>query len=105
MADDDFEAWKLCWEINRRFHVKRKPPSSYTGVCIGCNQRAEAWSSLYRSEFSTLAVHCPEGHMEWMKTSEADVCARCNQDFVLKVSSRSQLCGMEGCRRLVVVDE
>src|SRR6266487_1133552 len=105
MADDDFQAWTLCWEVNQRFQVKRKPHSSYTSICIGCHQRAEAWSSTYRSEFSTLAVYCPEGHTEWMKTSEADVCVRCNQDFILKVSSRSQLCPREGCQRVLVVDE
>lgn len=67
--------------------------------------RSEAWSPIYRSEFPSLAVRCPEGHTEWMKMSEADVCTQCNQDFVLKVSSRTLFCAVPGCRRVLVVDE
>ncbi|KAH8654592.1 hypothetical protein BGZ60DRAFT_532960 [Tricladium varicosporioides] len=105
MDDDDFEGWTICWEVNKRFQVQRKHSTSYDCVCVGCNRRTQTWSSKYRSEFPSLAVQCFEGHLKWMKGTEADICGRCNQDFTLKVSSRSQRCAIDGCRRLLIVDE
>ena len=103
--DDDFETWKVCWEVARTFHVKRDMTFSYAVQCIGCGKKAFPWSATHRSELITLAVKCSAGHLDWIKTSLTDVCARCNQDFVLKLVKREQICPNDGCRRLLLVDE
>ncbi|ORY13151.1 hypothetical protein BCR34DRAFT_275221 [Clohesyomyces aquaticus] len=107
---DDMETWKLCWEVSRLFQIQRPTgkdaPSFADNFCIGCRTKTEPWSSKYRSEFVQVAAQCTtEGHLKTLKDSDADVCMRCNQDFVMKVVKREQGCPEEGCRRVLTVDE
>ena len=105
MEDDDFEEWKLCWQVNYVFNIKRPRSLGSPVLCIGCGERAMPWSSTHRSEFVATAIRCPVGHLDWVKSSDVDICAKCNQDFALRVSRRQQVCSTEGCRRFLVVDE
>jgi len=105
-AEDDFETWKLCWEVSRLFQKERFFPPSADNLCIGCDKKSKPWSSKHRSEFVQLAVQCSaKGHLDSLRSSDADVCMRCNPDFVVKVVKREQTCPEDKCRRVLTVDE
>jgi hypothetical protein len=102
MADDDFENWKLCFNINLTFQVLTK---AGTWGCLGCNSVNTSPDPSYRSNFPIIAASCPAGHNSRMNIEAVGACPSCDQDLVLKISTRKQECFQEGCRRLLVVKE
>ncbi|KAF2803117.1 uncharacterized protein BDZ99DRAFT_453887 [Mytilinidion resinicola] len=102
MADEDFENWKLCFNINLSFQVLTK---AGTWQCLGCDTTHTSPNPSYRSNFPIIAAECPAGHNNRLNIEAVGACPSCDQDLVLNISTRKQECFQEGCRRLLVVKE
>jgi hypothetical protein len=95
--DADFDAWALCYRISRLFIVERFFPSNETITCFACQKKdCQPWSKKYYSNFIKRSLRCSVGHLNYYD-EDADVCARCNQDFILKLVKRQQICPREWC--------
>ncbi|KAH7391544.1 hypothetical protein BKA64DRAFT_644835 [Cadophora sp. MPI-SDFR-AT-0126] len=107
MDENDFPAWKTCWQVNLLFH---KRVSSKPLKCIVCSKtNTEADGSL-RSTFWVEATRCSAGHRQ-VTFSETQlpyalgICAICDQNYMLDVVKGKHGCRREGCRRAVRVRE
>src|SRR4051812_3254059 len=107
MDDDDFSAWKICWQVNLLFHkrVSAKPQK-----CIVCSQTNPPAIETLRSSFWVEATRCSAGHRQ-VTYSETQlpyslgVCAVCDQKYMLDVVKGKHGCRREGCRRVVQIHE
>ena len=102
MADEEFDSWVMCWEVNMAFQVKVKP-----GVwkCLCCGRGCSSKNRSYRSEFIIVATECPIQHLRELDISTDGVCDECDQKIVQKVLQREQKCFESGCNRLLTIKE
>ncbi|PVH83268.1 hypothetical protein DL98DRAFT_616638 [Cadophora sp. DSE1049] len=107
MDEEDFAAWKTCWQVNLLFH---KRVSSKPLKCIVCSSVNPDANGSMRSTFWVEATRCSAGHRQ-VTFSETQlpytlgVCAGCDQNYMLDVVKGKHGCRREGCRRAVRVHE
>ena len=100
MATDDFEVWKICWEVNLLFHTTILC-SAYK--CIFCKKN-EASNRTMGSDFALVAARCSANHdpRVFEGSSRIGVCPACEIDLVQNIAERKQVCFKDGCRRLMM---
>jgi len=106
IQDDDFDAWKTCWEVNLLFYR----PASGPQTCVVCLQTNDYGPGVRRSTF-WMATRCLAGHGQGILDqgappgSSPGICAKCDQDFLLNLLKGKHGCKREGCRRLIRINE
>jgi hypothetical protein len=104
MTDEDFEAWKICWQVNIAFHIPIQQPQT----CIVCSQVLEYGNGIRRSVFWLDGTRCSAGHGQ-AKREEVEgavglgVCGTCDQTYTLDVVMGKIKCRRTPCRRTVRV--
>jgi hypothetical protein len=108
---DEFEAWKICWEVNMLPCIQLEVPVNQTCHCIFCKKAFCTASSAadgagYVSIFAIVATRCTSGHepYAWVQSENGGVCPSCDTDLVLKISQRKQTCWENDCRKFLLVD-
>ncbi|KAM7207858.1 hypothetical protein V8F20_001900 [Naviculisporaceae sp. PSN 640] len=100
----DFEAWKVCWEVNLAFYE----PLIGSLTCLVCRKATDYGLGTHRSTLWT-ATRCGSGHGQgnlWVEPGTSlGVCQKCDLDFLLNVLKGKYTCRREGCRRLIRVNE
>lgn len=112
-TQDDFEAWKTCWEVNLLFYKPARGPQT----CVACRQTNDYGPGIRRSTF-WMATRCLAGHGQGTLdildkrrpvppggSSSPGICAKCDQDFILEILKGKYGCKREGCRRLIRINE
>ncbi|KAK0733227.1 hypothetical protein B0T26DRAFT_745292 [Lasiosphaeria miniovina] len=102
---DDFEPWKICWEVNLAFYEVASGPQT----CLVCWKTNDYGGGVYRSTL-WMSVRCWSGHGQGNfdacePGAAPGICARCDQDYLLDVLKGKHACRRKGCRRLVRVNE
>ncbi|KAG4441754.1 hypothetical protein IFR05_002745 [Cadophora sp. M221] len=107
MDDEDFSAWKICWQVNLLFYkrVSEKPQK-----CIVCSQSKADTTGTLRSSFWVEATTCSGGHRQVISSEtqlaySLGVCATCDQKYMLDVVKGKHRCRRDDCRRIVRVHE
>lgn len=100
----DFEAWKVCWEVNLAFYE----PLEGGLTCLVCQKVNSYGQGTNRSEI-WMATRCGSGHGQGNipvhPGTTLGVCAKCDLYFLLNVLNGKYTCRREGCRRLIRVHE
>jgi hypothetical protein len=105
--DDDFDAWKWCWEVNLAF--QREESAIQQRTCVFCGIQftlpSESEDGItYASFFPFAAARCSVSHVWKNSLLCPSVCLACDVDLVVRITQRKQQCWADGCRRALVVD-
>jgi hypothetical protein len=108
MDENDLEAWKICWQVNLFFYQSVPNPQK----CILCLEDQPIAKGTRRSVFWVLATQCSVGHEQGdiPETNENGIaafgiCASCDRSYMLDIVKGKHTCRVEGCRRVVRVDQ
>ncbi|KAM7218488.1 hypothetical protein V8F06_006092 [Rhypophila decipiens] len=100
----DFEAWKVCWEVNLAFYE----PLRGKLTCLVCKKVHDYGQGINRSTL-WMATRCGSGHGQGniavQPGTSLGICAKCDLDFLLNVLKGKYKCRREGCRRMIRVNE
>ncbi|KAH8702866.1 hypothetical protein GQ44DRAFT_778387 [Phaeosphaeriaceae sp. PMI808] len=103
MATDDFEVWKICWEVNMLFHT---PNLRGRYKCVFCKKEEES-DRPSGSDFALVAARCDANHDPgaFEEGRRIGVCPLCEVDLLQNIAERKQVCFKDGCRRLMTVNK
>ena len=102
MATDDFEVWKIYWEVNL-FHTMILC-GAYK--CILCKKN-QVSNRTISSDFVPVVARCSANRdpRVFEGSSRIGVCPACEIDLVQNIAERKQVCFKDGCRRLMMAVE
>ena len=104
--NERFEAWTLCFTINRISFFQEQLDDK-VAFCIICKTTYQIRSQAYNSRFASLTARCSAGHEpdsgQKILRYRTAVCPSCDADLALRISLREQRCWEDGCERYLNV--
>jgi hypothetical protein len=94
--DDDFEAWKVCFEVNVAF--QRKQEADEVSKCVACGAAISRVQGDWASNLYILAGTCGVGH-KISQDMNPGICDECDVDLVYRMTARRQECFENDCKR------